>query len=983
MRLRQLVLACGLASLMASPFATALGLGEVKLNSTLNQPLNAEIRLLDTRDLTAEQIIVSVASPADFERNGVDRLYFYTEFKFEVDLSNPSGPIVKVTSRNPVREPYLNFLVEARWTAGRLLREYTLLMDLPTFDDERAAAPVSAPRAQPEIPVERQTTQGRVARPATDETPREPRPERQRAVAGDGEYVIKPNDTLWEIALDVRPDNSVSVHQAMVALYEANPDAFINGNISRLKEGKVLRVPDAAQMSSVTKRDAVTQFSQLESGMGAQLTASSRATDDNAESSEVSGRVTLAASNARNTSATGQGSGADDGRGRALESELAATLEELDRVKSENTELNSRVQDLQSQIKTMEKMIEVSDETMRSLQVAAEKNNQEAKTPEPEVIETPKIETETETSSVESNSEVVSSDAASSVAAVSSIAAVSSVAKQETKPVSQTKPKAVPQPLPEPSLTDKLIANAPWIGIGIVLVGGLIGFVVYRRRKQAQLEQEQLEADMMSSDDEPLNFDTSMDDHDTYEPADELPQDNFDLDADLDDDVNPADKADIFIAYGQLDKAEHLLLKGLEKDPGSAAIRLKLLEVYSQQQDAGKFDKHYAALIPIAAPALLSRASELRSHIPGAGDFDMPDFAPDLSDKPAVNVQQAAPLDDLELDLGDDLIADEPDIKPFEQEDDFSVELDLTEDFDAQDTVMRGNSEPEIEDEDMGEELALDFDLDDDTPATGTDESLDFDLDLESQADDISDINLALDDMDDDQLADDMEISSLELEREPSLSPVKSANQDLDLDDDFNLDLDSDDVDLAALDNEMSSLDGDFSLDDTSNELNDLDLESDDLENEFALDDDNFTLEDTDVSDELETELALDEVDEELLQETESDYDVEEDETEVEDLAEAPEESLNEDALFEQALSDIDDQDDAITDFDQPEQGDMDSDDLDFLAEADEAATKLDLARAYIDMGDMAGARDILSEVVSEGSDEQRKEAKDLLSRID
>ena len=187
MRLRQLVLACGLASLMASPLANALGLGEVKLNSTLNQPLSAEIRLLDTRDLTAEQIIVSLASPADFERNGVDRLYFYTEFQFEVDLSNPSGPVVKVTSRNPVREPYLNFLVEARWTAGRLLREYTLLMDLPTFDDERTAAPVSTPRAQPEIPVERQSTQGRVTRPASvDDTPSEPRPERQRAVAQDG-----------------------------------------------------------------------------------------------------------------------------------------------------------------------------------------------------------------------------------------------------------------------------------------------------------------------------------------------------------------------------------------------------------------------------------------------------------------------------------------------------------------------------------------------------------------------------------------------------------------------------------------------------------------------------------------------------------------------------------------------------------------------------------------------------------------------------
>src|SRR6187431_3224785 len=135
MRLRQLVLACGLTSFVLSPYVSALGLGEVKLKTTLNQPLEAEVKLLDTRDLTAEQILVALASPADFERNGVDRLFFYTEFQFQVDLEAADGPKVIITSRNPVREPYLNFLIEARWTAGRLLREYTLLMDLPTFDD--------------------------------------------------------------------------------------------------------------------------------------------------------------------------------------------------------------------------------------------------------------------------------------------------------------------------------------------------------------------------------------------------------------------------------------------------------------------------------------------------------------------------------------------------------------------------------------------------------------------------------------------------------------------------------------------------------------------------------------------------------------------------------------------------------------------------------------------------------------------------------
>jgi len=960
MRLRQLVLASGLASLLASSWANALGLGEVTLNSTLNQPLDAEIKLLDTRDLSPEQIIISLASPADFERNGVDRLYFYTEFQFKVDLESSGGPVVRITSRNPVREPYLNFLVEARWTAGRLLREYTLLMDLPTFDDSKSTSPVSVARQTPDSSSQvKSTTQGRVNRQSSPDSEARTVKNSSPRVAQEGEYTVRPNDTLWDIAMAVRPDAGVSVHQAMVSLYEANPDAFINGNISRLKEGRVLRVPDASQMTSMSKSEAATQFTQLESGMGAELSASRRTTSESAESSDVSGRVTLAASNGGTARNSGQGSGADNGRGRALEGELTATLEELDKVKSENTELTSRVRDLEAQIQTMEKMVEVSNENMRALELSAEKNNLE---------NTNQTSTKTEETEAAESSESV---------------AASSVAATETKPKPEIKkqppkPTVVPKVAPKPAtLVDQLVANAPWIGIGVVVLGGLIGFLVYSRRKQANLEQEEYDSDM-SRDDIDLNFDTSMDDQEIYEePEAEEDQESVDsLDSDVDDDVNPADKADIFIAYGQLDKAENLLLKGLQQDPHSADIRLKLLEVYAQQQNAAAFDKHYAALIPIASPGALSRASELRSHIAGAGDFDMPDLAPDLSDEPAVKAQQAASLDDLEMDFGDDIFLDEEKVEnsSLERNDDFSIELDLTEDFDAQDTEMRGKDKPvQLADD----EFALDLDFDE-PESDANDLELDFDgkddSKIELEADDIGEISLALDDMDDDSLADDVNVSSLELEREPSVYSKPTSQELGSSEDDFNLDLDSDDVDLAALDDEMSSLDADFELDEEAENLSESDLE-------LSLDDD-FSLE-TDEDENLlaqDLELSLDDdlVDLDLAEETV------EIEPELEVSAE-PDETISEESLFEQALSDIDDQDVTLTEFDSAEdhEANLDSDDLDFLGEADEAATKLDLARAYIDMGDMTGARDILSEVVSEGTGEQRKEAEDLLSRID
>ena len=292
MQLRKLVLACGFASFALSNIASALGLGEVKLNSTLNEPLNAEVKLVDIRDLSSDQILVALASPADFERNGVDRLYFYTELKFEVVLNNPGGPIVKITTRNPVREPYLNFLIEARWTAGRLLREYTILMDLPTFDEatpqavqaaetskaqvtSTRAAVISQPIQQPQVTEQpaQQPVQQSIVDEATAAYPeakptvtaaRDQSAKKSEPVAGTYGPIGK-KDTLWEIAKAVRPDSSVSVHQTMLALQRLNPSAFIRGNINLIKKGQVLRVP------IILSNPGNTALSTFYSGFGVQL----------------------------------------------------------------------------------------------------------------------------------------------------------------------------------------------------------------------------------------------------------------------------------------------------------------------------------------------------------------------------------------------------------------------------------------------------------------------------------------------------------------------------------------------------------------------------------------------------------------------------------------------------------------------------------------------------------------------------------------
>ncbi|WP_039917710.1 FimV/HubP family polar landmark protein [Cellvibrio mixtus] len=1091
MRLRQLVLACGLASLALSSHVSALGLGEVKLKSTLNQPLEAEVKLLDTRDLTAEQILVTLASPADFERNGVDRLFFYTEFQFTVDLEAADGPKVLITSRNPVREPYLNFLIEARWTAGRLLREYTLLMDLPTFEEDGAtravqSAPVSTPRstAQPS----QSTTQ--TASPTTSPAQRAPA---ARASSGSGgaspkpklsgnDYEVRGNDTLWEIALRARPDSSVSVHQSMMALYKANPDAFIAGNINRLRRGQVLRVPDANEMKSLSKSEAVSQFASAsgDSALGAQINASRRTSTAPAESTAVSGRVKLAAPSTG--SGAGKGSGANDGSGKALESELATTLEELDKSKAENTELSSRVKDLESQIETMQKLVDVSNEKLRALQIAAEQKNEGkgATAPATPAPATPAPVTPAPVTTAPVEAPVVATESAVDNSVVASSAAAAVPPKPATKPAAQPKPATTPTPEPEPDLVATAIENAPWIGLGVLGLAG-VGYAVYRRRKQQENEQQEFEQeDVFAFDETPGQIDEPVDVPDNFADINESSLFAEDQPASaVAETSDVVGEADIYIAYGKLDQAEEMLLNALKKDPESTDIRMKLLEVYAQQQNVSGFDKHYAALLPLAGAAVLARASELRSGISGAGEFD--------TGAPA---SEEFALDDFDLD--DDLSIPEqsPAPAPYEPGD-FDFALDLDDEEPNQPVVAESSTNE------------FDLDLDDSDLAN-------------TQADDLSELSLALDDLDsnvlptedvepataaiedefnfdlDDDLALDEDLvlddEAVALIDEPSSAPVVAdAPESLDVAaDDFNLDMNVDDIDLAALDHEMKSLDVDFdddaleadsasisefaaqeiakdqaelgldldddlqlddlsssglnltdALDNADNAVN-FDLDDDDiagLDSELAADFSNDTdlvldgssgeLLDFDRSSEPANELAdldleLSDLDSDSasLDDQELDFSIEEPALAESNLADtsvdlelddeipsAPEaivaqeepvspelvaEDHHDEDLFSQALSDFsagsDDLD--LNEFSSDEAAladlsddDMDSE-LDFLADADEAATKLDLARAYIDMGDAEGAKDILSEVINEGNDDQRKEANELLGRI-
>ena len=253
---RKLVL-LGLLSLILAPGAAlSLGLGEIRLGSYLNQPMNAEIALTLGSRGELDTLRVELAPADAFARYGLEREAFLDDLRFQVQATGATSAVVSVTSSRPITEPFVTFLVEARWSGGRVLREYTVLLDPPTF----LPAPEAAPAPPPAVDAPRPAP---VERPASEPSPvMTPTPVATPAPAtfeADADFgPVQRNDTLWAIAQRVRPDAGLTTNQVMVALFRANPRAF-DGNINRLRAGAILRVPGRAEMAAASSADATAE----------------------------------------------------------------------------------------------------------------------------------------------------------------------------------------------------------------------------------------------------------------------------------------------------------------------------------------------------------------------------------------------------------------------------------------------------------------------------------------------------------------------------------------------------------------------------------------------------------------------------------------------------------------------------------------------------------------------------------------------------
>jgi len=219
---------------LASSHGWALGLGDLTLNSYLNEPLSAQVRLLEAEGLDENDVHVGLAPESEFARLGVNRDFYLTKIVFEIQAGE-GGKTVLMSTDTPLREPYLDFIIEARWPDGRLLREYTVLVDLPPRP-QPVAEPASATTSQRAATGDAEGDGG-----AATETREYDRAVADRPAPG-GRYLVTNTDTLWRIASNAAAPG-VSVEQTMLEIVAANPAAFQGGNINGLKSGYVLQLP--------------------------------------------------------------------------------------------------------------------------------------------------------------------------------------------------------------------------------------------------------------------------------------------------------------------------------------------------------------------------------------------------------------------------------------------------------------------------------------------------------------------------------------------------------------------------------------------------------------------------------------------------------------------------------------------------------------------------------------------------------------------
>jgi pilus assembly protein FimV len=633
---------------LAAGHAAALGLGRLTVQSALGETLRAEI---DVTSLTPEEsanLTARVAPPDAYRAAGVEYNAVLTGTRVTLERRPDGRPYLRVISERAVQEPFVDVILELSWTSGRLVREYTLLLDPPT---RRAAtpAPATAPIVSAPVPAPATAAPSSEPRPAVTARPSTPAPVPAPAPAPAAEaaqvdeYQVRRGDTLYGVAARVqRP--GVSLDQMLVALYQANPQAFIGENMNRLRAGAVLSVPGAEQAQSVTPSEA-RQLIQAQSAdfnaFRQRLASAAQQTAADEPTRQASGRVEAAVEDRRQAGDT-----APDrltlSKG-AVAAAPGASAEDRIAQERQRQEAASRVAELSRNVEELKRIAPEGAPAAPAPAPAATPSPAPAVTvpvapvpaPTPAPAAEPAVVAQAPAEAPQAASEPAS--AAMDEPASAAEAPASEPAVAEAPPAPAPAPQPVPMPVPsEPSLIDDLLANPLVLPLAGGLVALLVGLGVYRLRSRTKKDSG--ETSFLESRLQPDSFfgasgGQRVDTKDASGAPSSLSYSLSQLDAIGD--VDPVAEADVYLAYGRDLQAEEILKEAMRANPERLAIRTKLLEVYAKRRDSKGFELLATQLYGLTAGQGedWARAQELGRQIDPDNKLYQPGGAPAESAK--------------------------------------------------------------------------------------------------------------------------------------------------------------------------------------------------------------------------------------------------------------------------------------------------------------------------------------------------------------
>lgn len=1056
--MRRLALGLALMGSLIPGLSHALGLGEIKVDSALNQPLRAEIAVLAASPDEVIDIVAKLADEEAFDRLGISREYILSKLQFKPAVRD-GAPVILVTTKNAVKEPFLDFLLEVRWPKGRLLREYTVLLDPPVMMEQRAVATVAPevteapaemapePAAEPALPpasvaviepepaaepepvvlpepepvaaVEPESDAYVAPAPEPVMLPDEPMAyepqedalfplipiggEEARSYYAEAEpeaemadgYKVAANDTLWEIANQARPEG-VSVNQMMVAMLRANPDAFYQNNINNLKRGVILRMPTQEELEAVESQAANTEVSEqyaLWREYRAQVAGAAipqeavPAVEETAEAVTEEAEVVeaeqpaaelqiLAPESAAETGETVMAGGEDVA---SLQNDLALARESLESARQENQDLASRVEQLEQMLQKQERLMNLKDEQLSDMQqqvegaTAAAPVEEMMAAPAPEsqapVMEAeaePVVEPVTETPMAEvASPEEVEGEASVEEAVVAEqmpaeaqpeepivvveeevVAVVEPPAEPVAAPPVQPEPVQKPEleapaPAKAPSLMGDLLSDPKMLGIvggGVLVVLALIATLLRRMGKNREAKAAAAAAPAPLFDEPVFEEETPAAFEEAAEAEPEAVEEAPAEEVAAEETPMVGDSTQVLDLSKQEAVAEAAAEAAAEADDTISEADVYLAYGLHQQcedllknaieQNPDRNDYRAKLLENYFASKEQDKfevvASELHDKL---GDTSNPIWS-----RVVVMGKELAPDNALfkDVDVGDlsidDIVQEKPD----------AAEFDLT----AEDLAVGAVDEIEAIEKAATEEMA--------EVKAEADAGLEFD---------IGDIDLG------------------DLDLGEAGSEVKETDDTATLDIESDLEIDAGELDIEELGDDISAADLDLDLDVEPQES----AAETEIMTELPRSPETMIMEgppDIDLATDTEAEKhdtgTLDISDMDL-----GDLDLGEDVGDVSsDLG------LDESVDFGGPENEVTEEmkDDAAS-FDLGEEMDLEED-LGLPDSEDEVSTKLDLAKAYIDMGDNDGAKSTLEEVMNEGDDDQKKEAQDLLSQI-